>query len=200
MVRHNHKFDGFAENMKRIYQTTIFALLVFCITSLVVAQKEERFPTRQQSEFADARPNYCWYNELHLAYISQGIPTDKTIIVIARLGDRDLKPNLNKRRLHNIRAYLTQAVSEQFRREPQTIILAEGEPVKGFGQVEFYLDGRLIEVLKLHRNSDFVIDCYGGVDGADPCAEDWQKLFYPCKDEVEKQNRKVVPKKKKSRK
>lgn len=187
--------------MKLIYQIILFALLMLYIASSVIAQKEESFPTRQPSEFVDARPNYCWYNQLHLDYISQGVPTDKTIIVIARLGDKDSKPNINKRRLHNIRAYLTQSVGEQFRRKLQTIILAEGEPTKSYGQVEFYLDGRLIEVLKLHRNSDYVVDCYGGIDGEPPCAEDWQKLFYPCKDHVEKrkQNRKVVSKKKKSR-
>ncbi len=187
---------------KLINRTTLFIFLILCLASQCFAQKAEKFPTRELSEFADARPNYCWYNELHLSYISQGIPLDKTITIISRLGEKDSKPNLNKRRLHNIRAYLTQAVGEQFRREPQSIILDEGEPTKGYGHVEFYLDGKLIEVLKLQWNRDFVIDCYGGIDGEPPCAEDWQKLFYPCLDLVEKQKqkRKIVPKKKKSQK
>lgn len=185
--------------MKMLYQTTLFALLLFFIIFSVAAQKDESFPTRQPSEFADARPNHCWYNNLQLDQIKQHIPTDKAIIVIARLGDKDLKPNLNKRRLHNIRAYLT--LGESYKHTEQSIILAEGEPTKGFGQVEFYLDGRLIEVLKARPNGDLAVtDCYAGIDGEPPCAEDWQKLFYPCKDRVEKrkQKQKVAPKKKKS--
>ena len=183
--------------MKLIYRTTFFFL--FCTALSIAAQTEESFPTRQPNEFVDVKPYYCWFNQVYLDNISQNIPSDKPLIIIARLGDKDLKPKLNKRRLHNIRAYLTQAVGEQFRRDQQTIILAEGEPIKGFGQVEFYLDGRLIEILKARQNSDLgVADCYGGIDGEPPCAEEWQKLFYPCIDYVEKQKRKVVPKKKKS--
>ncbi len=188
------------ESMKLIYQTTLLVLLLFCIDFSVVAQKEESSPNRQPSEFADARPNHCWYNNLRLDEIKQHIPTDKTIIVIARLGDKDLKPNLNKRRLHNIRAYLT--FGESYKHTEESIILAEGEPTKGYGQVEFYVDGKIIEVLIAHRNSDLgVTDCYAGIDGEPLCAEDWQKLFYPCKDRVEKRKQKQKParKKKKSR-
>lgn len=172
---------------KLISRTTFFIFLILCVTSQCFAQNKEMFPTRQLSEFVDEKPNYCWYNELKLSYISQGIPLEKTITVISRLGEKDTKQNLHKRRLHNIQAYLTQGVGEQIRREPKSIILTEGEPIKGFGQVEFYLEGRLIEVLKLNWNRDFVIDCYGGIDGEEPCAEDWQKLYYPCIDSVEKQ-------------
>ncbi len=59
----------------------------------------------------------------------QHIPIDKTIIVIARLGDKDLKPNLNKRRLSNIRTFFT--LGESYKHTEQSIILAEGEPTKG---------------------------------------------------------------------
>jgi hypothetical protein len=187
--------------MKLIYQTAFFVSLLFCIALSVAAQKDEVFPTLQASEFVDAKPDTCAYTHHKVDILTQHTLKDKTFIVIARLGDKDLKPNLNKRRLHNIRAYLTQAVVEQFRRQPQTIILAEGEPVKGYGQVEFYLDGRLVEVLKARPNSDLnFADCYGGINGELPCAENWQKLFYPCIDYVEKQKRKVVPRKKKARK
>ena len=199
--RHLNRSMASLKPMKLFYQTTFLVSLLFCVALSVAAQKEEVFPTRQLSEFVDAKPDTCAYTHYKVDILTQNTPKDKALIVIARLSDKDLKPNLNKRRLHNIRAYLTQAVGEQFRRDPQTIILAEGEPVKGYGQVEFYLDGRLVEVLKARWNSDLnFADCYGGIDGEPPCAEDWQKLFYPCIDYVEKQKRKVVPKKKKARK
>ena len=188
------------EIMKLFYQTALFALLFSCTSFSVVAQTTEVFPTLQPSQFVDAKPMHCWYNELRLTGLTQYTPRDKTFIVISRLGDKDSKPEFNKRRLHNIRTYWTQHIPESDRRDPQKIILAEGEPTSGYGQVEFYLDGRLVEVLKARPNGDLgVADCYAGVDGEPPCAEEWQKLFYPCKGFVEKQKqkRKVVPKKRK---
>jgi hypothetical protein len=199
--RHLNRSMASLGNMKLSFQTTFCGLLLFCSVIVLAAQELQSLPFRQPSEFVDAKPQYCWRNGISLENITQATPDDDTIIVIARLGDKDLKPNLNKRRLHNIRVYWTDAKEEPYRRDPKTIILAEGERVKGYGQIEFYVRGRLVEIVKVHRNSDFnAADCYGGIDGELPCAENWQKLFYPCKDYVEKQKqkRKVVPKKRKS--
>ncbi|MCA1625345.1 MAG: hypothetical protein LC778_16410 [Acidobacteria bacterium] len=188
--------------MKLTFQTVLCGMFVFLSVAFVAAQEIENLPSRQPSEFVDARPQYCWRNGLTLENITQSTPANETIIVIARLGDRDSKPNLSKRRLQNVRTYWTQYLGEQIRRDRKTVILAEGEPTSGFGQIEFYVRGKLVELVKVSPNSDFnAADCYGGIDGELPCAEDWQKLFYPCRDRVEKQkqNRKVVPKKKRSR-
>ncbi len=185
--------------MKLAFQTTFFSLLLFYSVVALAAQEIKSLPFRQPSEFVDAKPQYCWQNGLTLENITQSTPANENIIVIARLGDKDLKPNLNKRRLHNISTYWTQLMGESVRRNRKTIILAEGERVKGYGQIEFYVRGQLVEIVKVHHNSDFnAADCYGGIDGETPCAEDWQKLFYPCKDYIEKQKQKIVPKKKKS--
>jgi hypothetical protein len=181
--------------MKLLHQITLSTLLLLSVTLAVAPQTDEAFPTRQQSEFANARPQYCWLNHVQFDQIKQHIPTDKTIIVIARLGDKDSKPNLNKRRLHNIRVFLTAAeLGERYKHSEDSIILAEGEPTKGYGQIEFYLNGRLIEVIKVGADRDlFIGDCYG----ERLCSEDWEKLFYPCKDQSKerKQKRKVVQKK-----
>ena len=164
--------------MKLLYQTTLFALLLLCATLSVVGQTEESFPTRQQSDFVNARPNYCWMDIMQLEVIKQHSPADKTIIVIARLGGKDSKLNLNKRRLHNVREYLTVGKHTE-----QSIILAEGEPIKGYGQVEFYLDGRLIEVIKVRTNGDFAVpNCYATIDGGSLCDDKSLMHFYPCKD------------------
>jgi hypothetical protein len=49
--------------------------------------------------------------------------------------------------------------------------------------VEFYLDGRLTEVLKAFPNADLgVADCYGGSIDEPACATEYQNSFYPCKD------------------
>jgi len=162
-----------------------FALVCFCQN--LTGQSDDTFPTQKVSDFDKAKPGYCWYNQLQLDRISQHISSDSTIIMIARLGDKDRKANLNKRRLHNIRAYLTDGVTEQFRRSEGSIIIAEGERTKGHGRIEFYLDGRLIDLLIPYPNNDIgVADCYAGIDGDPWCATARQRLFYPCKDYVKK--------------
>lgn len=177
--------------MKIVFKAAFVGLVLLCSAVFAVAQEPKPLPPRQASEFINARPAYCWRNGLTLEDIMLSTPPDETIIVIARVGDRDFKQNINKRRLHNIRTYWAQGLGERSRRKLETIIIAEGESVKGLGQVEFYVSGKLVEVIKAHPNSDLnAADCYAGIDGESLCAEDWQKLFYPCKDDVDKQNQK----------
>ena len=176
--------------MKLAFQTAFSGLLLFSCLITLTAQEKEILRSRQSSEFMDAKPKRCWQNELMLDVISQRTPADEAIIVIARLGDKDLKPNLNKRRLQNIRTYWTQYLTGSGKRNPETVIVAEGEPINGYGQVEFYVRGQLVEVFKAHPNSDLrVAECYVLPDEPQ-CAEEKQKLFYPCKDRVEKQKQK----------
>lgn len=168
--------------MKRICYTTLLGLILFHAVFSVVAQQDETLPARHPSDFADDKPKNCYEYALSLDVITQRTDEEKTIIVIARLGSKDLKGNLNKRRLYNIRAYWTEFLSEPIRRDPKTIILAEGEPIKGYGQIEFYVRGELVEILKLIPNGDFpTTQCYI-LPGEPECAEEKQKLFYPCKD------------------
>lgn len=119
----------------------------------------------------------------------QSTPVDETIIVIARLGDKDSKPNLNKRRLYNIRAYST--LEGSVKRKAENLILAEGKPIKGLGQIEFYVRGQLVEVIKMPSNSVFnPVGCYAGIDGEPYCQSKIMKLFYPCKGETERRKQK----------
>src|SRR5258706_468491 len=63
---------------------------------------------------------------------------DGTIIVIARLGDGETNREQNRRRLHNVRVYLTEF---GWHRQPSTVITTQGEPIKGYGRVELYVRG-----------------------------------------------------------
>lgn len=171
-------------------QLTLLGLLSFGAVSSVIAQQNEPLPARHRREFADDKPKNCFEYDLALDRITQRTPADKTIIVISRLGDRDSKPNLNKRRLHNIRAYWTQYLTAPNKRDSATIIVAEGEPTKGFGQIEFYVRGELIEILKLIPNGDFPAALCYMLPDEPACAEEKQNLFYPCKDRPQKQKQK----------
>lgn len=176
---------------------SIILVVLWCICHAVVAQVNEAFPTRNVSDFDTKRPGHCWDNNMKLDQISQAIPKDKHLIIIARLGEKERNTKLNKRRLENVRTYLTSGVTEQFRRMPDSIIIAEGGRTKGLGQIEFYLDGRLIELLIPYSNVDLsVTECYAGTDGDPWCKTPRQKLFYPCRDDAKMKTPKTRIKKK----
>jgi hypothetical protein len=79
---------------------------------------------------------------------------DQSIIVIARLGSGERSRSLIRRRLVPLAEYLTRRVSKD------KIILAEGERVRGLGQIELYVRGNLHTVIKVKRNSNLVKGCF----------------------------------------
>src|SRR5688500_8168903 len=111
--------------MKVFFFMLIAILLLHC--SAVIAQQPPPLPPVKLSDFADAKPAQCQFRTPVLDYMNQDAQADRLIIVVARLGDDDIRPNLNRRRLHNVRAYWTQYLPKAQRRKPETIILAEGE-------------------------------------------------------------------------
>jgi hypothetical protein len=99
------------------------------------------------------------------------------IIVIARLGDGETRRDLNRRRLHNVRTYLT---SESYRkRDPKTVVVAEGERVKGYGRIEIYLKGVLFDYLAVKRNGDLLV---GTCESDTIRPELADEIFYPFLD------------------
>lgn len=167
----------------------IFTAALLPFAMMVNAQQQSPSKPVEARDFADAQPMNCAHRGAVIDVITQNAADDDLIIVIARLGDGDLRPNLNRRRLHNVSAYWTKFLNESGRRKPETIILAEGEKVKGYGQLEFYVGGKLIQVLKVKRNADlYVGECYPPDDSYirngvyDPCWVETNKIFYPCRD------------------
>ena len=158
--------------------------------------QSRQLPERKPIEFADARPTYCAERNLALDVLTQRTPEDELIIVIARLGDGETSPNLSRRRLYNVRAYWTEFLYPEGRRKPETIILAEGDRVKGYGQLEFYVGGKLVNLIKVSRNADlFVGMCYPEEDSQVrnhifyPCEIAENKVFHPCRDRAARRRR-----------
>ena len=75
------------------------------------------------------------------------------VIAIARLGNGERSPELNRRRLWFARDYLIN------RRGWNRVVIASGERVKGLGRVELYVGGKLLYVL-LHPKRGY-ISCGG---------------------------------------
>jgi len=108
------------------------------------------------------------------------------LIVIARLGDGERNRGLNRRRLHNVRTYLSEYVHA---RAAETIVTAGGERVSGYGRIELYVGGRLFHVLTLPRNGDLLVgSCYYEIDI--PADKERQKNLYPWLDRMPPRSRK----------
>jgi len=69
------------------------------------------------------------------------------VIVIARIGAGEVSRKLNARRTRAIGKYLT--------RYPYiTVVFGEGQRVKGYGRLEFYIGGKLLYVIPIKKNGD----------------------------------------------
>ena len=71
------------------------------------------------------------------------------LIIVIRPGKDEGSNQLASKRLFNVKQYFKLRGS---RLEPEKLVFAKGEPTNGLGQVEFYIDGRLADVLSYPRN------------------------------------------------
>ena len=119
---------------------------------------------------------------LALDVVAQNAPQDELIIVLARLGNGESRREINRRRLYNVKHCLTKRLThESVRRNAGTVILAEGERVKGYGRIEFYVRGKLFDHLNIMTGGDLVVGCYGS-DPVGSCNDEGDNSFYPCLD------------------
>jgi hypothetical protein len=132
-------------------------LLLIVLGSTIVAAQDR--PAWLKPWGTPEKPLNCEENNLHLDLLAnlttvEG-PRDGVLIVVARLGDGERSQQLNVRRLHNVRVGLM----DNRRIDPQRVMLTSGEPVGGFGRVEFYLGGKLMGVLRIERGKDICVAC-----------------------------------------
>ena len=128
---------------------------------------------------AQTRVNDCELN-VHLLDTAHHLAGDDNIIAIAHLGDGEVKLELNRRRLHNVRAYLTYF---GWKRPRATVITAEGEKVDGVGRVDIYVRGSLWASLGVRRNGDLIL----GICEPDHMRSiDETRTFYPWRDRKKK--------------
>lgn len=164
-------------------KTLFLSIMVLSLALSFTGVASTLGPIAVRSEYkTQDRPTGCEYNTAILDSLAQKTRLDELIIVIARLGSNEMKPNLNNRRLHNVRTYLTEFLTNpSVRRKPETIVLARGERVQDFGRIEFYVNGKLVDTLKIRTNADFSIANCGREPPESPCPLSMRN-FYPCKD------------------
>lgn len=128
---------------------------------------------------AAQEPTNCEYNISLLAAAHYEAGESGLIIAISRLGAGESK-DISQRRLHNVRAFLSEY---QKARAPETVILAEGERVKGFGRVELYVKGSLHSVMVLKRNADLSVGaCVHESQAESDEGTEREQVLYPYRD------------------
>lgn len=169
------------ENHKRSRTTSALQVALaigLIVGGLAVAAAQNGLrPVVPRSGQMEQKPTKCEFNIATLDAAHGKSGKDGLVIAIARLGDGEQGQELNRRRLHNVRTYLTTFDG----RPPETIITAEGERVNGYGRVELYVGGKLFYVLKTRPKADFPVGSCS-YEGEDPCSHEREKKLYPCLD------------------
>lgn len=83
------------------------------------------------------------------------LKVNDNLIIISRMGKKETNKLIGRKRLEDIKSYLENA----WKRDPQTIILAEGERVAGKGRIDFYVVGILFDSLVADKNKSIQIRC-----------------------------------------
>jgi hypothetical protein len=142
-------------------------LLFMLLVATVVRAQETTGPLASKGWGIPTSPLNCEMNFQNLEYVSKLTQQQTTgfLIIVARVGNLETQKDLNKRRLYNVRLKLSLIGVPANR-----IIVAEGERVRGFGRIEFYLRGELIGALPVPNARDICVGC------CDP-----EDRFYPYK-------------------
>lgn len=124
------------------------------LTGHLASSQEQNEQIAIERARTGAEPTNC---ENHIAVLEaahQEAGQDELLILIARRGVGESRRDINHRRLYNARTYLADYLNV---RAPERIVIAEGEPINGYGRVELYVSGRLFYVLALTRNADLLV-------------------------------------------
>lgn len=105
-----------------------------------------------------------------VAQALEKLKDDSLLFVIVRQGNKESSNDLAIRRLHNVNRYF----KERGSRLPfEKVLVAVGEPVPGFGRIEYYIFGQLRQVILYPQNGFICHSC---------CGPD--KRYYPEKSKV----------------
>jgi hypothetical protein len=121
-----------------------------CLLVVLWLSSDQRCLSQTKPPAADQQivvPFNCESNSATVDAVHNAAGKDGLIIVVARLGDGEQNRNLNRLRLTTVAKYFT----NEWRRDAKTVVLAEGERIRGFGRVEFYVNGKLTVVLAAKR-------------------------------------------------
>ncbi len=135
----------------------LFLLLVFALFLLFPVLTDAQERRYDYDELLNCERNLLYQDVVINAALEQ-TKEDGVLIVVVRLGDSEASRELIRRRLYNLRQYFKERGS---RLVTERIIFAEGERVKGYGRIEYYLGGKLYERLLFPKNGYICHSCCG---------------------------------------
>lgn len=160
----------------------LLCIICLMIVTLLAVKAQQRPNSDKLNASIEDLPGGCEFNNSVLDVIAQRTADDEIIIVIAHLGKGENRKNLNYRRLHNVKTFLTEFLTDAaVRRKPKTVITAEGERVNGYGRIELYIKGKLYDVLKVKPNADLFVG-YCSREPPEPPCPPIERNLYPCRD------------------
>jgi len=154
----------------RMRSNVIISWVLWLAFGAGVALSQERGESPIPYAFTPA-PMTSEFNIIRLEFIAKdaiaAAAGGTVTILVARLGDSEQPREVNRRRLHNVRTFLTTYPDLN----AKNVITAEGERVRGFGRVEIYVGGKLVDVILAEKNKDLEVECCEG-----------DERYYPHKD------------------
>jgi hypothetical protein len=155
-----------------MFRSAKMVLLFFVVVTGSVAQTTKD----QGPKIPKPTLNHCEMNDNYLDNAHHLAGDDSIIVAIAHLGTGETNPELNRRRLHNVRNYLA---GYNWKRSPQTVVTAVGEPVDGYGRVDIFVKGLHWASLAVWRNEDLIV---GSCEPDRMRSADENRTFYPFRD------------------
>lgn len=147
--------------------------IAVCLTTAVPAHVDF---TSSQGPRIEASPTNCENHIAMLDIADQDAGRAGLIIIIGRLGTGERSRELNEHRLHSAQAYLTEYRAVRL---PETIVVAKGERVAGYGRIELYVGGKLHTVFAIKRNADLAVGSCEPADLDDARQRELRKKLYP---------------------
>lgn len=151
--------------------TTSLKIVMSVVLCSATALGQERAAASVPFAFA-GRPTSCEQNRFKFeSYVTLFRSLKQNgdrgvLIAIARLGDGERTTELNRTRLYVVRATL---IEDLGLREDE-VVTAEAGRVRGYGGVDVYIGGKLVDTLLVNRGKGLCGDC---------CYPEGRKYSYP---------------------
>ncbi|HEX9961723.1 MAG TPA: hypothetical protein VGB00_12360 [Pyrinomonadaceae bacterium] len=154
-------------------------IFVFSFSAVSAQEQNQTFPLIPKYQIEEPS---CDTSQNAVGGLKNYFSRNELIIIISHTGTNE-KESFGKRRLHNAKMFYDKAFLKEYTRPPESILIAEGEKVKGRGYLDFYIAGKLELRIVFRKNADLWIGkCVIDPGYEKPCKDDLSKWLYPCKD------------------
>lgn len=159
--------------MKKLTEISILFVVAWIFLGSISAQQQ-----RPKDSLITVEPKPCESNNLMLEQANREAGQNSVIILIARLGVKDTKRDISKKRLHTAKAYLVEY--GRFRSSDKVITAeAFGTSNLNYGGVEIYVNGKFLDILTSSPNGLLGLGACAYSEAEDEKGKTRNALLYP---------------------